>query len=329
MAKPRSRKSKGVSNSQISGWKNNILVKNWSTLATFLIIYFFILQSFGVKPFEKSLLEIPFLNSLLGNYMLTKTTTTGGDLGSHWVLAQYLRDYLVPTGRLVGWYPHWMGGLPLFQYYFVPPYFLMVLLSPLLTLEVAFKLVSAAWIFFTPIAFYYAAKGLGFEKPGPEIAAALSLALTWLETVTGGNYAQWGGNVKSAMAGQFPYGISLAFAVMCIGLLWEGYHSKKHIVLNAILFSMVVLHHLYTIIAIGLVSTFFLIHALRTRKFDGAFYLAKVFILGFMIAGFWLIPSYAKLDWSMPPRDVFYGFPSMDWIFIQEYSIFYLMIILG
>lgn len=288
----------------------NYLVKNWPTLITFAIIYTFILQFFG-------------------SYMLTKTTTTGGDLGSHWILAQYLRDYLVPHGKLIGWYPHWMGGLPILQYYFVPPYFLMVLLSPFITLEIAFKLVSAAWIFFTPIAFYYAAKGLGFEKPGPEIAAALSLGLTWLETVSGGNYAQWGGNVKSAMAGQFTYGLSIAFTALCLGMLWEGYHSKKRITLNAVVFSMVVLHHLYTTIAVGLASTYFIWHALKNRKFDGVFYLAKVFILGFMIAGFWLIPSVAKLGWSSPPRDVFYGLPSMDWVFIQEYTVFYIIIILG
>jgi len=222
-----------------------------------------------------------------------------------------------------------MGGLPIFQYYFVPPYFLMVLLSPLLCLEIAFKIVSAAWIFFTPIAFYYGAKGLGFKKPGPEIAAAFSLALTWLETVTGGNYAQWGGNVKSAMAGQFPYGISLAFAVMCLGMLWNAYNTKKGIILNAIVFSMVILHHLYTAIVVGLAATFFLLHALKNRKFDGVLHLGKIFLLGVMIAGFWIIPSFAKLGWSSPPRDVFYGLPSMDWVFIQEYSVFYIIIILG
>ena len=288
----------------------SLLLSKWPTLATFTVIYIFILQYFG-------------------SYMLTKTTTTGGDLGSHWIMAQYLRNYLVPTGRLMGWYPHWMGGQPILQYYFVPPYFLMVLLGPLLTLEIAFKLVSAAWIFFTPIAFYYGAKGLGFERPGPEFAASLSLALTWLETVSGGNYAQWGGNVKSAMAGQFPYGISLAFAVLCIGLIWDGYHSKKRLILTAVVFSMVVLHHLYTAIVVGLAATFFILHGLKNRKLDGVFHLGKVFALGIMISAFWVIPSFAKLGWSMPPRDVFYGLPNMDWIFIHEYSIFYLIMIVG
>ncbi|MDD5111966.1 MAG: hypothetical protein PHG85_05430 [Candidatus Altiarchaeota archaeon] len=286
------------------------IFRRWPTILTLAIIY-------------------AFITSFFGSYMLTQTTTTGGDLGSHWVLAQYLRDYLVPTGRLIGWYPHWMGGLPIFQYYFVPPYFLMVLLDPFIGLQIAFKLVSAAWIFFTPIAFYYGAKALGFERPGPEIAASLSLALTWLETVTGGNYSQWGGNVKSAMAGQFPYGISLAFCVLCIGFLWEGYNSRKRIVLNAVIFSMVVLHHLYTTIFIALASTFFVLHAMKNRKFEGLFYLAKVFTLGFMIAGFWIIPSYYKLGWSSPPRDVFYGLPSMDWVFIQEYTVYYFIIIAG
>ena len=37
--------------------------------------------------------------------MLTPTTTNGGDMGSHVYAARYLREVLLPQGRVVGWCP--------------------------------------------------------------------------------------------------------------------------------------------------------------------------------------------------------------------------------
>ncbi|OYT41270.1 MAG: hypothetical protein B6U86_02685 [Candidatus Altiarchaeales archaeon ex4484_43] len=52
--------------------------------------------------------------------ILSDTTTTGGDMGSHYVLAHYMKNYLLPHKKLIGWYPHWMAGTPMFQFYFAP-----------------------------------------------------------------------------------------------------------------------------------------------------------------------------------------------------------------
>ncbi|MCX6820547.1 MAG: 6-pyruvoyl-tetrahydropterin synthase-related protein [Candidatus Aenigmarchaeota archaeon] len=54
--------------------------------------------------------------------MLSLTTTAGGDTASHFYPAEYLRDALLPAGRLVGWAPGWYGGLPMFQFYFLPAF---------------------------------------------------------------------------------------------------------------------------------------------------------------------------------------------------------------
>jgi hypothetical protein len=56
-------------------------------------------------------------------------TPTGGDMGAHVLAPAYLRDHLLPSGRLTGWSPDWYAGLPLFQFYMVVPALLIVALN--------------------------------------------------------------------------------------------------------------------------------------------------------------------------------------------------------
>lgn len=61
--------------------------------------------------------------------ILADTTPAGGDMGAHvWAFA-YLRDVLLPAGRLSGWTPDWYAGFPVFQFYMVVPFLGMVLLN--------------------------------------------------------------------------------------------------------------------------------------------------------------------------------------------------------
>jgi hypothetical protein len=61
--------------------------------------------------------------------VLADTTPAGGDMGAHvWALG-YLRDVLLPSGRLSGWTPDWYAGFPVFHFYMVVPFLAMVLLN--------------------------------------------------------------------------------------------------------------------------------------------------------------------------------------------------------
>jgi hypothetical protein len=57
------------------------------------------------------------------------TTPTGGDMGAHVWAPAYLRDHLLPKGRLIGWTPDWYAGFPAFQYYMILPSLAVVLLN--------------------------------------------------------------------------------------------------------------------------------------------------------------------------------------------------------
>ena len=61
--------------------------------------------------------------------LLADTTPAGGDMGAHVWAFGYLRDVLLPAGRLAGWTPDWYAGFPVFHFYMVVPFLAMVVLN--------------------------------------------------------------------------------------------------------------------------------------------------------------------------------------------------------
>jgi hypothetical protein len=64
----------------------------------------------------------------LGNVLLD-TTPAGGDMGAHVWGPAFLRDHVLPLGRLTGWTPDWYAGFPAYQFYMVLPALLIVVVS--------------------------------------------------------------------------------------------------------------------------------------------------------------------------------------------------------
>lgn len=54
-------------------------------------------------------------------WVFTNTTPTGGDMGAHVWGPAYLRDHLLPQGRVAGWTPDWYAGFPAYSFYMVLP----------------------------------------------------------------------------------------------------------------------------------------------------------------------------------------------------------------
>jgi len=71
-----------------------------------------------------------FVLAQLGPSLLLNTTTpTGGDMGAHVWGPAYLRDELLPSGRLAGWTPDWYAGFPAYHFYMVVPALAIVILD--------------------------------------------------------------------------------------------------------------------------------------------------------------------------------------------------------
>ena len=61
--------------------------------------------------------------------MFSPTITSGGDMGSHYYPAFYLREVLLPRGQLMGWCLGNYAGYPFFQLYLPLAFVLMAALS--------------------------------------------------------------------------------------------------------------------------------------------------------------------------------------------------------
>lgn len=222
-------------------------------------------------------------------YLFLKTITTGGDTASHFYTAHYLKEYLLPNGKIIGWTQGNYAGFPLFQFYFPLPFILAVLLGYLIPLTISFKLTSVLGIFLLPVAAYYCFRKMRFEFPIPVFGAVGTLPFLFIEA-----NSMWGGNILSTLAGEITYSLGFAFSFFFIGSLYDGLTKQRHVVRNAVLIALTGLCHGYTLLFAGLASLFFLITTENfIKKF---FYLARVHTLGFCLMGFWILP----LLWNLP-----------------------------
>ncbi len=228
--------------------------------------------------------------------LLLDTITNGGDTGSHNYPLHYLRDYLLPSGRIVGWMPDWYAGMPLFQFYFPVPFILMTLMSYVVPINIAFKIGTVLGTFALPIAAFVVAKLMKFKFPMPAIVAALTLLFLF----NTGN-SMWGGNIPSTLAGEFSYSLSMALSVLFLGLLYYGMTSDKNkskmIIICAAVFAFATMCHVYPVFFAAFASTFFLFLGKRQLK-SNLVYLFKVYGLAFLLAAFWLVPMLAKINYS-------------------------------
>lgn len=229
--------------------------------------------------------------------LLSTTTTTGGDTGTHHYMAYFMKNYLIPKGRLTGWSPDWYAGFPIFTFYFPLPYLMMVLLSYPLPYEIAFKLVTMLGIVLTPVAAFLAFRYLKYDFPMPILAALFTIPFLFVERINADIvYSIYGGNIPSNLAGEFSYSLSLALSLIFLALMHRDIDSKARPIQKGLLLAAMALSHLIPLIMVSLAQ----LHFLFSRRIRSRFlYLAKVYALGFSLTAFWALPFLVKTGYTI------------------------------
>ncbi len=225
--------------------------------------------------------------------LLSETTTSGGDTASDYYPAKYLKDYLLPHGKIVGWSPGWYAGFPLFQFYFPLLFVIMTMLSFFIPLEIAFKLLTVLGTFLLPLTTFLCFRIMRFKFPMPIIAATFTLAFLFMEA-----NSMWGGNIPSTLAGEFSHSFSIALAVLFLGLTYRGIEEKKYIFASSALLSLIILSHVYSLLFVAISSLFFLIEKKRKKIIQNFYHLFKVYFLTFLLTALWTIPLLANLPFT-------------------------------
>ena len=162
--------------------------------------------------------------------ILANNTPSGGDMGAHVWGPAFLRDHLLPQGRLSGWTPDWYDGFPAYTFYMILPSLLIALLSYVIPYGIAFKLIAVSGVLSLPIAAWAFGRLTRLPFPAPALLAVGATAYLFDRS-----YSIYGGNIASTLAGEFAFSISLSLAMLFLGVLARGLETGRYRALAAAL----------------------------------------------------------------------------------------------
>ncbi len=233
--------------------------------------------------------------------LFSNTTPAGGDMAAHVWGPAYLRDHLLPAGRLSGWAPDWYAGFPAYHFYMVLPSLIIALASFVIPYGVAFKLVAVAGLVTLPLTAALFVRLGGLRFPAPAVAAMFTLPFLF-DT----SFSIYGGNVASTLAGEFAYSISLSLMLVYLGVMLRGLRTGRHRVLAGVLLALVGLTHL--IPAIFAVAATGVALAMQPGR-RPLRWVAVTGVLGAALAAFWLLPFWWRRGY----------YHNIDWVNLSEY----------
>ncbi|HEX6946800.1 MAG TPA: hypothetical protein VF246_05580 [Acidimicrobiia bacterium] len=213
-------------------------------------------------------------------WLLNPSTPTGGDMGSHVLGPAFLRDVLLPQGRVMGWSQDWFAGFPAFYFYFPIPSLVIVLLDVFIPYGVAFKLVTTFGLLGMAPAAYFHARAIKLSRTVSAVAACSAVVLIFFES-----YSIYGANLASTLAGEFSFAWSFSFSLVYLGFLIKAVaDDRKYVKWAALFLGLTALTHILTTI----VAVFASLFVIAWKR--GALRTLLIWAWGFAIAGFWALP---------------------------------------
>ena len=222
--------------------------------------------------------------------LLAHTTPAGGDMGAHVHGPAYLRDHLLPHGRLTGWTPDWYGGYPALTFYFPLPSLLIVALGNIIPYAIAFKLVTVLGLVSLPVAAWALGRLSGMRDPGPACLAVATLPFLFERAFT-----IYGGNIPSTLAGEFAFSISLSLALVFLGVVARGLDTGRHRALAGALLAATALCHIVPTLFALLGAAVLTLMRLDRRRLR---WMVTAGLAGGAVTAFWVLPFLTRLAYT-------------------------------
>jgi 6-pyruvoyl-tetrahydropterin synthase related domain len=226
--------------------------------------------------------------------ILTNTTPTGGDNGGHLWTADYARRELLPHLRVLGWSNDWFAGVPVLNFYFPLPTWLIVALATILPYNIAYKIVTILGIVSLPFSAAFMGRSAGLSRN-----RSLFLAYSVLPFLLARHFRILGGNIMSTMAGEFSFSLSLSLVVIYAGLLLKLLRTGEGRGRTALVLACAGLSHIVpTIGALLFTAAAFLTQIRRTHFRRQVLDVLVAGSIGGGLAAFWIVPFAANLSYT-------------------------------
>jgi hypothetical protein len=243
--------------------------------------------------------------------LFSNSTPAGGDMGG-WVWApRFMREHLLPQGRITGWTMDWHAGLAAFVFYFPLPFVAIAVVSMVLPYGLTFKLLSALAVLALPVVAWAFGRLASLRFPTPELMSVASVAFLLDHFMPRAR----GGDLISTVRGEIAYSYALVLALLFLALLARGLASNRHRAVAAVVLGLTVLSHVFGLL-FALAGAAALVAVRRRRA--GLVHAGLVVVTGLLLAAFWLVPL--QLRYSLVPPTgnppsafhVTYLFPFVD-----------------
>lgn len=252
--------------------------------------------------------------------LVSATTPAFADLGAHLHEPAFLRDHLLPHGRLSGWSQDWFAGYPSLTFYFPLGSLLIVVLDLLLPYTVAFKVVAAAGPVVLPVSAY----AFGRLNRRDRLTSAC-FAVGTLPLLLEPSLRLAGGSIGAAGIGEYGYGLSLASGLLVLGLVRAGLTTGRRRALAAGLLAVTLLLHLLPalIVILGLG-----VCALLQREWSRTRWTLSVLAAAAALVGFWAVPFVVQNTFTAGP-DYPRAVPLAKWLFPNGMVLLLVLAVIG
>jgi len=228
--------------------------------------------------------------------MFLNTTPIGGDIPAHNYMVKHLKENLFSGFplKLISWAPGWWCGFPMFQFYFPLAYFVMAILSFVIPINIAFKIIMVAGVPLLPVACYFAVKKSGLKPQTALLAAILTIPFLFDSSNT-----MWGANIYSTLAGMISNSISFAIFILTLSFMSKDIAEAKVRPSSILLLCLLVSSHFFTSIMAALMVIAMPFMFPNKKLYKSFLTAAAEGIIALGLMSWWIIPLVLKREYSV------------------------------
>jgi hypothetical protein len=249
----------------------------------FIVIMLLVTLSFIIYHLEPSKV---FLN----------TIPTGGDIPAHNYMVKHLKENLFSgfPVRIISWAPGWWCGFPMFQFYFPLAYFIMALLSFVIPINIAFKIIMVAGVPILPLACFFALRRSGLKPQTALLAALMTIPFLFDSSNT-----MWGVNIYSTLAGMISNSISFALFILTVSFMSKDIAESKIRTSSIILLCLLISSHFFTSIMAALMVVAMPFMFPNKKLYKSFLTAAAEGLIALGLMSWWIIPLILKKEYSV------------------------------